>query len=97
MTPDTSPFSGPAGVERQVMSCRADLDVHTVQWPNATCDCGKLAANLAVRCRDGFHRSGTQGYGHQKCIQCGLEWEFNPPQRVAVPLAHAPQEPGSTP
>lgn len=33
------------------------------------------------RCRDGYHRSSTSGYGHQKCHICGLEWDFYPPQR----------------
>lgn len=31
------------------------------------------------KCRDGFCESANKGYGHQRCIHCGQEWEFNPP------------------
>lgn len=67
------------------MGCRLELDVHIVLWPNRTCDCGKLAATLTVlRCRDGRHRSETSGYGHQRCVVCGLEWDFYPPAHGVI-------------
>ena len=32
---------------------------------------------IGKQCPDGFHHSATNGYGHQRCVRCGLEWEFH--------------------
>lgn len=56
------------------------LEAHTA-FCSAVMDlAAERERRAASPCPDGCHRSDRDGYGHQRCVECGLEWDFYPPR-----------------